>query len=154
MTRARIIGFLAVVLASALHAQTRSYTSGHFSLLIDGSRSTALLKSVDGGYTESEIVEMPDVPKTAGRPISPDVTLRRVVDVDHTFVTWRKLIEDGTQPPPRKNAVLVFYDNQGNEVTRWKLQNAWPSKIAIEIDADTGDPVEVITLTVDSMSRQ
>lgn len=37
----------------------RSYTSGHFELLIDGHASTAYLKSVDGGFAKAQLVDEP-----------------------------------------------------------------------------------------------
>ncbi len=39
--------------------QKRSYTSGHFELLIDGHASTAFLKSVDGGFAKTQLVDEP-----------------------------------------------------------------------------------------------
>ena len=35
----------------------RSYTAGHFEILIDGAPSTAYLKSVDGGYVRASLVD-------------------------------------------------------------------------------------------------
>jgi hypothetical protein len=40
-------------------ADKRSYTAGHFELLIDGLRSTAFLKSVDGGFVRQSLVDEP-----------------------------------------------------------------------------------------------
>lgn len=37
----------------------RSYTSGHFELLIDGHASTAYLKSVDGGFAKAQLIDEP-----------------------------------------------------------------------------------------------
>jgi hypothetical protein len=37
----------------------RSYTAGHFELLIDGHASTAYLKSVDGGHVRANVVDEP-----------------------------------------------------------------------------------------------
>jgi hypothetical protein len=37
--------------------QKRSYTSGHFELLIDGHASTAYLKSIDGGFAKASLVD-------------------------------------------------------------------------------------------------
>ncbi len=45
--------------------QKRSYTAGHFELLIDGHASTAYLKSVDGGYVRASTVEEPVGPENA-----------------------------------------------------------------------------------------
>ena len=38
---------------------SKSYTAGHFELLIDGHKSTAYLKSVDGGWTRASVVDDP-----------------------------------------------------------------------------------------------
>ncbi|MDB4958132.1 MAG: hypothetical protein JWO36_5701 [Myxococcales bacterium] len=43
----------------------RSYTAGHFELLIDGLRSTAYLKSVDGGYVRQSLIDEPIGPHNA-----------------------------------------------------------------------------------------
>ncbi len=39
--------------------QKRSYTSGHFELMIDGHQSTAYLKSVDGGHVKANAIDEP-----------------------------------------------------------------------------------------------
>ena len=44
--------------------QKRSYTSGHFELLIDGHASTAFLKSVDGGFAKTQLVDEPVGPSS------------------------------------------------------------------------------------------
>lgn len=40
-------------------SQKRSYTAGHFELAIDGHKSTAYLRSVDGGHVRGNVVEEP-----------------------------------------------------------------------------------------------
>jgi len=45
---------------SALRQQTsKSYTAGHFELLIDGHKTTTFLKSVDGGWAKANLVDDP-----------------------------------------------------------------------------------------------
>ena len=39
--------------------QKRSYTAGHFEIMIDGAPSTAYLKSVDGGYVRASLIDEP-----------------------------------------------------------------------------------------------
>jgi hypothetical protein len=39
--------------------QKRSYTAGHFEIMIDGAASTAYLKSVDGGYVRASLIDEP-----------------------------------------------------------------------------------------------
>lgn len=43
--------------------QKRSYTAGHFELLIDGHASTAYLKTVDGGYVKASTIDEPVGPE-------------------------------------------------------------------------------------------
>ena len=43
--------------------QKRSYTAGHFELAIDGHKSTAYLKSIDGGYVRANLVDEPIGPE-------------------------------------------------------------------------------------------
>lgn len=56
--------------------QKRSYTSGHFELLIDGHASTAYLKSVDGGFAKAQLVDEP-----VG-PANTRIKHTSVVDID------------------------------------------------------------------------
>jgi T4-like virus tail tube protein gp19 len=39
--------------------QSKSYTAGHFELLIDGHKTTTFLKSVDGGWAKANVVDDP-----------------------------------------------------------------------------------------------
>jgi len=39
--------------------QSKSYTAGHFELLIDGHKTTTYLKSVDGGWAKANVVDDP-----------------------------------------------------------------------------------------------
>jgi len=43
--------------------QKRPYTTGHFELAIDGQKSTAYLKSVDGGYVRASTIDEPVGPE-------------------------------------------------------------------------------------------
>ena len=54
----------------------RSYTAGHFELLIDGHASTAYLKSVDGGFAKAQLVDEP-----VG-PANQRIKHTSVVDID------------------------------------------------------------------------
>src|SRR5689334_24206810 len=54
----------------------RSYTSGHFELLIDGHASTAYLKSVDGGFAKAQLIDEPVGPQNER------VKHTSVVDID------------------------------------------------------------------------
>jgi hypothetical protein len=39
--------------------KSKSYTAGHFEMLIDGHKTTTFLKSVDGGWAKANVVDDP-----------------------------------------------------------------------------------------------
>lgn len=79
----------------------RSYTSGHFELLIDGHASTAYLKSVDGGFAKSQLVDEP-----VG-PANQRIKHTSVVDIDPFTID--------------------FGISGANDILRW-IQCSWKKK--------------------------
>ncbi len=121
---------------------------------------TAFFKSVSGLSSESEVVEYrsggaPEVvQKIPGRLSFGNITLKRGITGDISLAAWRKLVEDGQIQQARKNGSIVLLNASGQETARWTLTNAWPSKYSIEMDEETGQPLEVIVLAVEGMHRQ
>jgi hypothetical protein len=83
--------------------QKRSYTAGHFELLIDGHASTAYVKSVDGGHVRASIVD---------EPIGPEN-----VRVKHTSTVE---IEPFS---------IDFGLSGANDVLKW-IQNSWNKRFS------------------------
>jgi tail tube protein gp19 len=79
----------------------RSYTSGHFELLIDGHASTAYLKSVDGGFAKAQLIDEPVGPQTER------VKHTSVVDIDPFTID--------------------FGISGANDILRW-IQGSWNRK--------------------------
>ncbi|HWO18362.1 MAG TPA: phage tail protein [Kofleriaceae bacterium] len=79
----------------------RSYTSGHFELLIDGHASTAYLKSVDGGFAKAQLVDEP-----VG-PANQRIKHTSVVDIDPFTID--------------------FGISGANDILRW-IQGSWKKK--------------------------
>jgi hypothetical protein len=79
----------------------RSYTSGHFELLIDGHASTAYLKSVDGGFAKAQLVDEPIGPSNER------IKHTSVVDIDPFTID--------------------FGISGANDILRW-IQSSWNKK--------------------------
>jgi hypothetical protein len=79
----------------------RSYTAGHFELLIDGHASTAYLKSVDGGFTKAQLIDEP-----VG-PANERIKHTSVVDIDPFTID--------------------FGISGSNDILRW-IQGSWNKK--------------------------
>ena len=133
-----------------------------FALKIDGiGGGTAFFKEVGGLSTESEVVEyrsggVPEggVQKIPGRLHVGDVTLKRGITADVSFALWRKLVEDGAIQQARRNGLILLLDASGQPVAQWDLVNAWPSRLSIEVDKESGQPMEVIVLAVEGIRRK
>jgi hypothetical protein len=79
----------------------RSYTAGHFELLIDGHASTAYLKSVDGGFAKAQLVDEP-----VG-PANQRIKHTSVVDIDPFTID--------------------FGISGANDILKW-IQGSWKKK--------------------------
>lgn len=125
-----------------------------------GSTGEAFFHSVGGLKSETEVTDYQSGGANGGTQKIPgalhfgDITLKRLVNADASLAAWRKLVEDGNVQAARHPGTIVLYDKQNKEIARWNIQNAWPSRLSIELDPDTGDPVEVITLAVEGIRRQ
>jgi len=93
--------------------------------------------------------------KEAGRVEFADVTLERGASNDEDCYIWFKDVVEayrdaGTVPRfYKRNIDLVEMDRAGNEVNRWTVEEAWPSKfVAGEWDNEADEVVmESLTLT-------
>lgn len=160
-----LLAIPAELLAQGQGQKKDPFTTFLFGLKIDGlpgdlGAGTAFFKSVAGLSSETEVVEFQEggsnLPplKIAGKLRYANITLKRAVTADKSLATWRKTVEDGQYQQARKNGSITLFDQANREVARWAIVNAWPSKISIEIDENSGEPVEVIVLAVDASHRQ
>ncbi len=149
------------VVPANLVAQTRKepLTTFLFSLKIPNT-SEAFFRSLAGLSSESEVVEYKSgsetdpVQKIPGRLKYGNITLKRGITTDTSMAISRKLVEDGQIQQARRNGSLILLDKSNTELARWSLINAWPSKLTIDLDEETGDPVEVVVLAVEVIRRQ
>jgi phage tail-like protein len=134
-----------------------------FGLEIEGKLS-GFFTTVSGLGSESEVVEhkitIPDtqetiVQKIPGRLTWTDVTLKRGVTSNVDVWEWRQMVVEGKIDDARTNCSVVAYNQANEEIARWNLDNAWPSKVTgPEMDAGSTDyMVEEITIVHEGMSR-
>ena len=134
-----------------------------FGLEIEGKLS-GFFTSVGGIGSESEVVEHkivnPDtgetiIQKIPGRLAWNDVTLRRGVTSSVDVWEWRQMIVEGKVEDARTNCSIVAYNQSNEEIARWNLDNAWPSRVTgPEMDAGSTDyMVEEMTIVHEGMSR-
>jgi phage tail-like protein len=134
-----------------------------FGLEIEGKLS-GFFTTVSGIGSESEVVEHkvtnPDtgetiIQKIPGRLSWTDVTLKRGVTSSVDVWEWRQQIVDGLVDDARTNCSIVAYNQSNEEIARWNLDSAWPSKVTgPEMDAGSQDyMVEEITIVHEGLSR-
>jgi len=84
-----------------------------------------------------------------------DVEFERRIDTSGALWEWRKQVIDGDIDTARREASIRILDSQHNEIARWNLHQAWPSKYTgADLDAGANDVAsEKLTLTHEGMER-
>ncbi|MEE8392167.1 MAG: phage tail protein [Anaerolineae bacterium] len=134
-----------------------------FGLEIEG-KLAGYFQTVSGIGSESEIIEHKIVDDNTGETINQkipgrltwtDVTLKRGVTSNIDVWEWRQEVVDGKVDDARTNCSIVAYNQTNDEVARWNLENAWPSKIAgPEMDSGGTDlMVEEMTIVHEGLER-
>jgi phage tail-like protein len=101
----------------------------------------------DGGH---EIVQ-----KIPGRLKWQDVTLKRGITDAMDIWEWRSLVEQGKMSDARTNCSIIMMDRNYEDVARWDLVNAWPSKVTgPSVKSDSNEfGVEEVTIVHEGMMR-
>ena len=134
------------------------YASFNFKLEIDGI-TVAGFSEVTGLNQESNVIDYREgqegiTPrKLPGLNKFGNITLKRGISTDVSVYTWRKTVTDGDIE--RKNASIVLHNEKHDEVVRWNLVNAWPSKyVGPDLKANANDiAIESIELTHEGVER-
>ena len=154
---------LFLIPADLLAQRKDPLTTFQFALKIDTlatGQTTAFFKSVSGIGSETEVVEFREggssgtIRKLVGPTKWSNIVLKRGFTGDTTLLRWRMQIERGQADQARMDATLILLDKSNVEVSRWTLTNAWPSKLTIEVDEDTGELQEVVEIAADVVTRQ
>jgi phage tail-like protein len=101
----------------------------------------------DGGH---EIIQ-----KIPGRLKWQDVTLKRGITDAMDIWDWRSLVEQGKMSDARTNCSIIMMDRNYEDVARWDLVNAWPSKVTgPSVKSDSNEfGVEEVTIVHEGMIR-
>ena len=114
-----------------------------------GSENEVVEHKASGPKGESIMKKLP------GRMKWGDITLKRGMTDDMDMWTWRQLVEEGKIDEARKNGSIVMFNLKGDEIGRWDLINAWPSKITGP-SANAGSneiAIEEMTITHEKYTR-
>jgi phage tail-like protein len=134
------------------------FASFNFKLEIEGI-TVAGFSEVTGLNQESNVIDY----REGQEPITPrklpglnkfgNITLKRGVSPDLSVYNWRKTVTDGDIE--RRNASIVLHNEKHEEVVRWNLVNAWPSKyVGPDLKANANEvAIESIELTHEGVER-
>ena len=158
MSRSAVVVMCVLFLLAAPLTAAGVKTSATFALSVPG-MIAATFHSCEGLGSESAVIEYRDgstgeTRKLPGSTKWSDITLKRGVSADGSLAAWRKLVEDGDAAGARKGGSIILYDHEGKQIARFTFTDAWPRKISIDSDPETGLPIETLVLTVESTARQ
>lgn len=137
---------------------TDPFASFNFKLEIEGI-TVAGFSEVTGLNQESNVIDY----REGQEPITPrklpglnkfgNITLKRGISPDLSVYNWRKTVTDGDIE--RRNASIVLHNEKHEEVVRWNLVNAWPSKyVGPDLKANASEvAIESIELTHEGVER-
>ena len=137
---------------------TDPFASFNFKLEIEGI-TVAGFNEVTGLNQESNVIDYREgqegiTPrKLPGLNKFGNITLKRGISPDLSVYNWRKTVTDGDIE--RRNASIVLHNEKHEEVVRWNLVNAWPSKyVGPDLKANANEvAIESIELTHEGMER-
>jgi len=137
---------------------TDPVASFNFKLEIEGI-TFAGFSEVTGLNQESNVIDY----REGQEPITPrklpglnkfgNITLKRGISPDLSVYNWRKTVTDGDIE--RRNASIVLHNEKHEEVVRWNLVNAWPSKyVGPDLKANANEvAIESVELTHEGVER-
>ena len=137
---------------------TDPFASFNFKLEIEGI-TVAGFSEVTGLNQESNVIDY----REGQEPITPrklpglnkfgNITLKRGISPDLSVYNWRKTVTDGDIE--RRNVSVVLHNEKHEEVVRWNLVNAWPSKyVGPDLKANANEvAIESVELTHEGVER-
>ena len=134
-----------------------------FGLEIEGKLS-GYFTQVSGIGSETEVIQQKVVNSETGETIIQQipgrlswtpVTLKRGVTSSMDIWEWRQDVVDGKIEDARTNCSITAYNQANEEIARWNLENAWPSKV-IGPEMDSGSTtymMEEVTIVHEGVLR-
>lgn len=134
------------------------YKDYRFQVEIDGIAQSRFLEC-SGLGSEVAVIEYREggeptaVRKLPGRASFSDVTLKRGITESHDLYDWHRALLQGQND--RRQVAIRLLDDEGADVVRWVLHDAWPRKYEGPSLNAMGNEVaiETLVLTCESMER-
>ena len=134
-----------------------------FGLEIEGKLS-GLFTNVSGIGSETEVISQKVqnaetgedmIQQIPGRLTWTPITLKRGVTSTMDIWEWRQMVVEGKIDDARTNCSITAYNQANEEIARWNLENAWPSKVVgPEMDAgSTTYMMEEVTIVHEGVLR-
>jgi phage tail-like protein len=86
--------------------------------------------------------------KRPGKPTYEEIVLKRGFTRDKALYDWFDEVAVAGSPTPYKTGSIVIYDRTQNEVARFNIEQAWPSKLSVSDLSAGSDEVMVEELTI------
>ena len=137
------------------------YRQFNFRIEIDGLQISGF-SEVDLGAAITDVVEYREgsdksgVRKLPGLTRHSNVVLKRGITHSLDLYQWHRAVVEGRTSDARRNVVVVLSDETGNDVARFTLRNAWPTKyVGPSLNADGNEmAVETLELTHEGLERE
>lgn len=126
-----------------------------FNFIVEiGTEAVAAFQEITGLDSENTPIEyreggdaMNTVRKLPGIERYPNITLKRGITGSLYLWNWRKEVRDGSGAYPPVRDVVIHLQNERHEnVYKWKLTNAWCTKLTGPTLNATGNEIAVETL--------
>ena len=108
--------------------------------------------NVEGLSVEIEVIEFREggddgiIRKIPGRTKYGDITLERGYTATDDLWTWQQEVID--DPTIRKSGSIRVLSKNGTELARFNFFEAWPSKYALGVEAESGNVIAIEELTL------
>ncbi|RLC95493.1 MAG: phage tail protein [Chloroflexi bacterium] len=127
----------------------------NFRLEIEG-KADGYFTEVSGLGSEHEVIEHKVVDDSGhelvkqipGRLKWSPITLKRGITANLDMWEWRQEVEQGDLSSARTNCSIVMMDRNYQEIARWDIVNAWPTKISGPTLSSSSNEVGIEELTI------
>ncbi len=123
----------------------------NFRFQVDWGGTSAGFAEVSGLGMETDVFEYRNgndpssrTHKIPGLTKFSNITLKRGITADNEFFQWILTASQGN--PDRRDIVISLLNENNDPVLRWKIHNAWPTKLTGPELAATGNEVAIETL--------
>jgi phage tail-like protein len=115
-----------------------------------GSETEVITQKVQNAETGEDMIQ-----QIPGRLTWTPITLKRGVTSSMDIWEWRQMVVEGKIDDARTNCSITAYNQANEEIARWNLDNAWPSKV-IGPEMDSGSTtymMEEVTIVHEGVVR-